>query len=210
MLPRLRHHLPLVRRALRRRRRLLAALAVAVLAAALLPSVLPPSTRGVEVLVADVEIPAGTVLEDEHLRTVRVSPQLRPAGTLQEAAALRGRTALTDIAPGTPLLPGLLSAEHEVAIPDGTVLMAVPVPESLVDHLHAGTGIELLPADPTLPASRAVRAQVVETVPATGGTGGLGAATSTAEVVAAVPRSQSGDVAHALATGTVMISVIGS
>lgn len=210
MLSRLHHHLPLWRRALRRRRRLLAFLAVAVLTVALLPAVLPPSTRGADVLVADVAIPAGTVLEAEHLRTVHVSGQLLPEGAVSAADQVQGRTARVDITPGTPLLPDLLTSEDGPAVPEGTVLMALPVPDSLHAHLRPGTGIELIPADPAQPARSAIVAEVIEIVPSSDTAGGLGAPASAAEAVVAVPRERSSDVAHALVTGRVLVSVIGS
>src|SRR5699024_11824432 len=91
MFSRLRAHLPLWRRALRRRRRLLAVLALAALTASLLPSLLPPSSRGVEIVVADAELTPGTALSRADLRTARIAPELLPEGAAQQIEDVVGQ-----------------------------------------------------------------------------------------------------------------------
>ena len=162
MLPRLRAHLPALRRALRRRRRLLAALAVAALVAALLPSLLPPSARGVEAVVARTDLPPGTVLEDEHLSTVRLAAELVPSGTATDVEQVRGRTTVLPLEEGTPLLPGMLEPSDAPTVPEGSALMTVPVPAPMAGHLRPGTRLELLSSAAERTGSAGIPAQVVE------------------------------------------------
>lgn len=210
MLPRLRSHLPTWRRALRRRRRVLVGLAVAALVAAVLPSMLPPSVRGADVVVTDVAVEPGTVLTASLLRTVRIAEDLVPDGTAHEIDGVLGRTVRVPLDAGAPVLPGMLESSDAAAVPDGSVLMAVPVPEALVPHLRPGTAIELLPTDPAYLADSGVRARVLEVVPSRAGTSALGGtAAGTAEALVTIERSRAGEVAHALGMGAVVVTVIG-
>jgi len=211
MLSRLRAHLPAWRRALRRRRRLLAALSLAALIAAALPSLLPPSARGIEVIVAEAPIAAGAVLRSEDLRTARIAPELAWEGMAREAEQVVGRTARLPLEPGAPVLPGMLEDPGGTAIPEGAAVMAVPVPEVLVDHLGPGTEIALLGTDPASASHAAIPATVIEVITPVGGAGALGGgATGTAEALVAVEERQAGEVAHALGIGAVTVAVIGS
>ena len=112
MLTRLRSHLPAWRRALRRRRRVLAALVLAAIAATLLPTLLPPSVQGVEALVVTEDLPAGTELLPEHLRTVRVAEELVPAEAPNAPEEVSVATAHPLPPAGAPLLRTML-AGHE-------------------------------------------------------------------------------------------------
>ena len=209
MFSRLRAHLPLWRRALRRRRRLLAVLALAALTASLLPSLLPPSSRGVEIVVADAELTPGTALSRADLRTARIAPELLPEGAAQQIEDVVGQTARLPIEPGTPLLPGLLEDPAAPALPSGSALMAVPVPRALVAHLQPGTELMLLVTDPSQPSGTAVSAQVVDVVVPENGESTLGGGSAaTAEVLVAVEAARAGEVANALGLGVVTVSVI--
>lgn len=210
MVSRLRRHLPLWRRALRRRRRLLAVLAFAVAVTAVLPSLLPPSLQGVAVIVADDDLPAGTVLGPDHLRAVRTAAQLLPADAPTAPEQVLGRTTTSPVTAGTPLLDVLLSGDGPTVIPEGAVLMAVPVPELLAPHLNPGTRIELLPTDAFSETHGGITAQVVEAAAADSATVGLGSAgAGSTQILVAVDRSRSGELAHALAAGTVTVAMIG-
>ena len=140
MLSRLRTHLPAWRRALRRRRRLLALLILAATLAALLPSLLPPSVRGVPAVVADQDLPAGTVLEAEHLRTVHVAEELLPVGAPSGPDEVIGQRTAHPLPAGAPLLPTALAAEEHPVLPAGMALMVVPVPGALAPHLSPAPG----------------------------------------------------------------------
>lgn len=210
MLLRLRSQLPLWRRALRRRRRLLALLALAVAVAALLPSVLPPSVRGTEVVVAREQIPAGTELAPEHLRTVRIADQLVPEDAPTGTQDLLGRTTAVPLVPGAPVLPAVLAGPQSVAVPAGSVLMVVPVAEVLLPHLRPGIELELLLPDPVSGHIGRVPAQVIEVAEDAQETDALGSgAAGTMAVLVAVERARAGELAHALGAATVEVAVIG-
>lgn len=211
MLARLRTHLPAWRRALRRRRRTLAALVLLAALAALLPSLLPPSLRGGEVVVARADLPVGTVLGEEHLRTVRVADELIPPQAARSVQEVAGRSTAHPLARGTPVLPGLLEAEQAAAIPPGSVLMAIPVPRVLLPHLGPGTRIELLSADPVSGTALRVPATVVELSSSPGGATGTLASgpEGSATAIIALDRTRSGAVAQALGSAALTVSIIG-
>lgn len=210
MLLRLRSQLPLWRRALRRRRRLLALLALAVAVAALLPSVLPPSVRGTDVVVAREQLPAGTELAPEHLRTVRIADQLVPDGAPASSQELLGRTTVIPLGAGAPLLPPVLAGPQSVTTPAGSVLMVVPVAEVLLPHLRPGIELELLLPDPVSGSIGRVPAQVIEVTDGDQGPDALGSgAPGTMAVLVAVERPRAGELAHALGAATVEVAVIG-
>ena len=226
MLSRVRRDLPLWRRALRRRRRALTLLACALAVVALLPVVLEASAEDTSALVARTDLPAGTVLAPEHLRTVALSDSLLPAGVPTEAEALLGRRVVRPLPAGTPLLPAVLEDPGAPAIPSGQAVMAVPVPEVLLPHLAPGTAIELLPTVPVPSAAASVGGQQlaehssampsaiparVVTVPAgpAGAEGPVAPAATAVEVLVTVEVTRSRDVAHALVSGGVVVAVIG-
>lgn len=210
MLSHLRAHLPAWRRALRRRRRLLTALAVTALVASLLPSMLPPSARGVEVVVADAALAPGTVLAPTHLSTARIAEDLVPAGAALGIEQVLGRTTRIPLGTGTPLLAGMLVPSGAAAVPEGSVLMTVPVPQALVPHLPPGTRIELLPVDPTAFEGSGILARVLEVVASDSSSPALGSGSAgNAEVLVTVERGQARELAHALGSGAVVVTVIG-
>lgn len=210
MLARLRSQLPGWRRALRRRRRLLALLTTALLATALLPLVLPPSVQGSEVLVSAVELPAGTVLAAEHLEVRRVAAELVPVGARADPEELLGRRTALGLPPGTPLLPGMLEGSRTAVVPDGTALMAVPVPPVLTARLGPGTRIEILAGDPLTGERTSIPARVVELSSVESGGALPGGSTGDdQEVLVAVPIGRTGDLAHAVGQGAVAIAILG-
>lgn len=209
MLDRLRRHLPLWRRALRRRRRVLLVLVLLGGLVVAAPALLPPSAQGVRTVVAAAELPAGTRLAPEDLRTVAVAPQLVPAGASTSPDSLVGRTLRHPVGEGTALVPGMLEDEGAEPIGEGRVLMAVPVPAVLLPHLREGTEIELLPASPTDPDLRPVRARVVDLADDDGAASALGTGSAGPRALVSVEATRAHELAHALSTGAVSIAVIG-
>lgn len=210
MLSRLRTHLPAWRRALRRRRRLLALLILAATLAALLPSLLPPSVRGVPAVVADQDLPAGTVLEAEHLRTVHVAEELLPVGAPSGPDEVIGQRTAHPLPAGAPLLPTALAAEEHPVLPAGMALMVVPVPGALAPHLSPGTRVELFPTELASGAGAGITAQVMQGAESSAGAAVLGDGTGgMSEILVAVPRHDARELAHALSTGTISLAVIG-
>ena len=208
MLTRLLPHLPTWRRALRRRRRTLAVRVVAAAAVLLVPSLVPASVTGTEVVVAAEDLPTGTALEAEQMRTVEVASSLVPSGAATAVEDLVGERLAAPVAADGPILSGDLLATGEDPLPEGTALLAVPVPEVLLPHLRSGTRIELLMSDPVDGSATRIPAEIRSLSPATG-TGALGTGTDAGvQALVLVDRQRSGEVAHALGTSNVAVSVI--
>ncbi|MFC7373645.1 MULTISPECIES: SAF domain-containing protein [unclassified Brachybacterium] len=210
MFTRFRAHLPAWRRALRRRRRTLMVLAVALLAATLVPTLLPPASQGTPVVIAGADLPAGTVLEPGHLRTVRVAAELVPDGTAQSPAEVLGQETALAVPSGTPILSGLLDG-GAAAIPEGSSLLAVPVPAVLTPHLGPGSEIEVLTSSPVTAGTTATPARVVELSEDGEGEAAVLDAGSAGQayVLVAVDRSRTAELARAIGEGAVTISIIG-
>lgn len=215
MISRIRSQLPLWRRALRRRRRTLTILAAALLVAALVPSVLPAllpgASRGVSVVVASTDLPAGTTLDSGHLDTMRVAADLAPPRTAPSPEQLQGRSTAVAVPSGTPLLPGMLEGEVTAAVPEGSALIAISAPAVLGPHLAPGAMIEILSSTPEAGATRSTRAQVVEVSPGDDGADATLGATSPSQIVLLVTVDAPGarDLAHAFHEGWMTITVIG-
>lgn len=212
MLERIRAGAPAWRRALRRRRRLLTMLTLAAAVAALLPGLLPPSARGVEVLVATRPLPAGTVLAPSHLRTVRIAAALVPEGALTDPGVAAGRTLRQDLAERSPVLPGHLAAPEEVIDLHGRARMVLPLDAALLPHVSVGTRLRIVLSGPEPGATRTVDAQVVDP-PEAPSTPGAGPATGlagggTVPVVVAVDPEGAVDVAHSMSEGWVSATVL--
>lgn len=162
-------------------------------------------------MVADAEIPAGTVLEPQHLRTVHVAAELVPPGTVSAATELLGRETTRVIPAETPVQRELLSGARPPDVPAGSALMVVPIPDVLAPRLTPGAQIELIVSSPDGTAPLHIPASVVE-LPATTledpsvlGQGSSGQS----PVVVAVDRARSGELSHSLAEGWLSISLIG-
>lgn len=210
MFTRLLPHLPAWRRALRRRRRTLALLAAAAVAVLLLPSFVPASVQGTDVVVAAQDLPAGTELAPEHLRTVEIASSLVPAGAADAVGALEGERLAAPVAEGSALLAEDLLGTEGMPLDEGTALMAVPVPEVLVPHLRSGTRIELLMSDPVDATTSRVRAEVRSLAASAAADDPVAVGASPGvQALVLVDRHRSGEVAHALGTSTVTVAVIG-
>lgn len=218
MLSRIRAQLPSWRRALRRRRRLLVLLLCACLIALALPplaaAVQPADRRGVAVVAAAVDVPAGTALAATDLTTVRVAATLVPAGAATDPDALLGTRTSTEIPAGSPILPAMLRAEAAAELPAGEVAMVITAPGVLAGQLGPGTPVELLAGMPESGVPRHIPAHVVQISSASGGELPLGedaglTSADEAEVVVRLAREDAGDLARAQREGWLTVSVVG-
>ena len=210
MFTRLLPHVPVWRRALRRRRRSLSLLVAALAVVLVVPALVPVSMQSTPVVVAAGDLPTGTELGPQHLRTVEVASSLVPSGASSSVADLDGELLAGPVAEGGAVLPADLIGAEGPAIPDGTALVAVPVPEVLLPHLAAGTRIELLMNDPVDGTGSRVPAEVRSLSADAVTSGSLASPESSGtEALVLVERQSAGDVAHALGAGTVTVSVIG-
>ncbi|MFD1833497.1 SAF domain-containing protein [Brachybacterium rhamnosum] len=215
MLPRIRARLPLWRRALRRRRRLLLLLLAAALTATALPgiaaAVVPPGAHGTEVVVAARDLDPAQPLTSADLSTVRVADQLVPPGAVSDPAALLGSRTSLAIPAGTALQPALMRGGGVTGPGSGEALMVVDAPAALAAHLATGTALEILAPDPESGLARRVPARVIEVTDgspggaAIAGAGGAG----TVELLVAVGREESDDLAAAQRGGWLTVSVVG-
>lgn len=158
-----------LRRAVLRRRRLLAALLTGVAVAAGLRAVTAPPPATVSVLVAARDLPAGAELEADDLLAARFAPGSAPDGV---AADPTGRILAAPVRRGEPVTDvRLVGPQLTEGLAD---LTATPVrlPDAgMVGLLHVGDRIDLVAADPR----------------------GEGAATVAADVpVLAIPSEQAG------------------
>src|SRR5699024_9048378 len=169
MLTRIRSQLPLWRRALRRRRRTLALLTGALLVAALLPSALPAlvpaAAASTTVVVAAAELPIGTELEAEHLRTVRVAESLAPPRAVDGPEQLTGRRTMTKVPEGVPVVPGMLEGEAAAVVPGRPSMWPTGAPSEPAAQRVPGTAAEVRPSAPEAGTTRHIRARVVEVAP---------------------------------------------
>ena len=210
MLSRITASLPQWRRALRRRRRLLALLVSALLIASAIPQLVPLLPRSLAVVVADGDLPAGTELTAADLRQVHVAAALVPEDAASTPQDLLGQRTAVPVSDGTPLLPGLFEAAGTPEVPDGSALIAVPIQAVLVPHLQSGTEIEIIASVAGDPAPQRISAQIMEiSETGTGGTLGLGGGDGEAVALVSLAPARAADVARAMSEGWITIAAIG-
>lgn len=145
-LPPARRRLRAVRHQLRRRRRWIAAALVAAATLSALRTLAPPAPDTVEVLVAARDLPSGTLLDGDDLRTRSFPAGLAPAGA---SGSPVGRVLAAPLGRGEVLTearvvgPGLADA-----VPGQTVL-PVRLPDAgMATLLRAGDEVDLMATDP--------------------------------------------------------------
>jgi Flp pilus assembly protein CpaB len=155
---RLRRLLTSVRRAVLRRRRVLAAVLTAVAVAAGLHSVTAPPPPRTDVLVAARDLPGGTVLAPGDLTPVPFAPGSVPDDLVTSTT---GRTLAAPVRRGEPVTdvrlvgPGLADGHP------GLTAVPVRLPDAgMVGLLAAGDRIDLVAADPEGSGARVVAAGV--------------------------------------------------
>ncbi|WP_341855153.1 SAF domain-containing protein [Brachybacterium sp. GPGPB12] len=209
MLQRLLPHLPTWRRALRRRRRTLAVLVVAAAAVSLMPSLVRASVAGTEVVVAAEDLPTGTALEAGQMRTVEVASSLVPSGAATAVEDLVGERLAAPVAADGPILAGDLLGTGEAPSLRGRRRWPFLCRRCSLPHLRSGTRIESLMNDPVDGSATRIPAQIRSLSAAATGTGALGTGSDTGvQALVLVDRHRSGEVAHALGTSNVTVSVI--
>lgn len=204
-----------LRRALRRRRRALALLALLLAGAAILPSFAPAPARTAPVVVAARDLPTGHLVVESDLRTVEVPVPLRPSGALASVDSAAGHRLAAPIPDGGALTGARLRDGADPSVAPGHALLAVPVDTPLVRHITVGSDVELVvpSLDPQSP--RKIPATVVETGDSAGDTAFQGAAgmgadgASQAMIVVAVDASDAPAIAHATREGWVVTVPVG-
>lgn len=202
--------LPRLRRALRRRRRTLAALLGLAVAAMLAPALVPDRPTA-PVLVAAREIAPGTRLAPDDLEIREVPAELAPDGALAEDTLAVGRRTRVPLLSGQPVSPASLQGRDETSLSPGSDVIAVPVDAALVPYLSPGVPVRLLISVPDASRTRVVDAIVQAGAGRPGGaplpptTAGGSAET----VLVAVDPRESADIAHATREAWVVVALSG-
>lgn len=205
--PRLSLLRPRLRRALRRRRRALALLAVLAAAMTVLPAFLPPHAESVRVVVAARDLEAGALLGTGDLTTTDVAAALAPAGGVRDPSAAVGHRLASALPRGMALTATQLRASDDPGLAPGRAVVAVPVDQALVPYLTAGSAVRVVTAAPDQPEARIVPGTVVDPGESAGQTAGSlrpgGGGTPVA--VIAVPTADVATIAYATREGWVEI-----
>ena len=181
------------------RRRPLAALLAAAAVVAGLHELRPPPPDVVAVLTAARDLPAGTTLHEQDLRSVDYASGTAPTGLASDAV---GRVLAGPVRAGEPLTDVRLVGAALAAAYPGSVAIPVRLPDAgMAALLHVGDRIDLVAADPQGGAARVVASDLVvvalprpdEESMASGMPGRL--------VVLAAPEAVREDVAQAAVTG---------
>jgi Flp pilus assembly protein CpaB len=135
-----------VRRAVLRRRRLLAALLTGVAVVAALRVTAPPPEPTVRVLVAARDLAAGARVTDADLTTIEFRPGSEPDGLVEEPA---GRILATSLRRGEPVTDVRLLGPSLTEGHPGMVATPVRIPDAaMASLLRAGDRVDVLAADP--------------------------------------------------------------
>ena len=196
-----------LRRAVARRRSLLAAGLSAAAVAAGLSAVAPTTDPGVVVLTAARDLVAGAPLGADDLVTTSLPPAVVPSGALADPAAALGRLVAGPVRQGEPITDvrlvgaALVTGDRVVAVP---VRVAEPATAALV---RAGDRVDVLSASPEGGQAAAVVATglAVLAVPALGDAAGEGAL-----LVLSADRPTAARLAAAAVTGRLSVVVAGA
>ncbi len=137
-----------VRRAVLRRRRLLAFVCAAGTMLAVLRVVAPPEPETIDVLVAAHDLPAGEVVDAGDVELRAIPPDVVPAGLVDRPEAL-GRTVAAPMRRGEPLTDMRLVSESLLSGYPGLIAVPVRIPDAgAVGLLAVGDRVDVLAADP--------------------------------------------------------------
>jgi Flp pilus assembly protein CpaB len=135
-----------VRRAVLRRRRLLAALLTGVAAVAGLRATAPPPDPTVAVLVAAQDLPAGSRLSGDDLTTAEFRPGTEPDGLVTDP---NGLTLATSLRRGEPVTDTRVLGPALTDGHPGMVATPVRLPDpATASLLRVGDRVDVLAADP--------------------------------------------------------------
>lgn len=146
-----------LRRAILRRRRLLAALCAGTAVAAGLHAVASPPPATTAVWTAAHDIPGGVVVRPADLVRARFDPDSVPAGVIRAAAEVVGRTTAAPVRSGEPLTDVRLLTGSLLAAYPGHVAAPVRIGDpAAVALLRVGDTVDVIAADPNQEATAEV------------------------------------------------------
>jgi Flp pilus assembly protein CpaB len=153
-----------VRRAVLRRRRLLAALCALVGVLAGLRVAAAPPAATVPVTVAARDLGAGVVVHADDVVTARFAPGTVPSGRVRDPV---GRQLAAPLRRGQPLTDTALVGDALVEGRPGLVALPVRLPDTaMAELLHVGDEVDVVAADPQgAPAATVTRDALVLALP---------------------------------------------
>lgn len=196
-----------------RARFVVAAVCLGVAAGCAVQALRPPEPPTSAVVVAARRIPAGTTLSSADVRVVRLPVALAPEGAVPDADRVVGESAAVPLAPGVPVLPGLL-ADDEVSGPPGTVVATVRFADPAVAGLLSpGVRVDVLAATAeggpgSVVATRALVLPVSRRPPSEGVLGVGGSADTSVPVLLAVAPAEAPALAGAAASALLSAVVV--
>lgn len=162
MRDRLHGRLTAVRRAVLRRRRVLAVLCTLGAVAAGLRATAPPAPATVDILVAAHDLPAGAVLTADDLGVRQWPPDAAPDGALDDAGRLSGAILAAPLRAGEPVTDVRLVGAGLADAAEGTVAVPVRLSDAAqAGLLTVGDEIDLLATDPETRTTETVAAGAV-------------------------------------------------
>lgn len=205
-----------VRRFLIRRRRVLAALLCCAAAGTAVQALLPPDPGTVSLVIAASDLPAGSLLSAQHLRTVSVAASAVPPDSFTAAAQLSGRRLATPLKRGSPLMQtSLVGTGLLTGAPPGSVAVSVrPADPAIVALLAPGQLVDVVLAGPDgqqpagNPQVLAAHAPVLWTAP-DGASPWPGATEGGAVVVLAAAADEAAALAAAAGAGHIHLILTG-
>lgn len=218
MLSSLRDHAPLIRRALRRRRRLLAVLVLFAAVTLSLPRLLPAPADTVTIVLTRRDLPAGQQITAADVTTQQIRTTMSDL-PVEDPSAVIGRRSTVDVPAGAALHSWMLTTAEQSLVPEGWVLMAVTVDPALSPYLHAGTAIGLVvPNTTSAPSAAAAHDRATSTTEGIVITPPKAQVSTGREVtprqeqpsrtIVAVPRDAAGDLSHSAAQSWLTVFVV--
>lgn len=198
-----------LRRALRRRRRLLAGIAILAFVLALASSVLSSVLPSTAVVVVTEDLPAGTQLSraNAEVRTVPLSAVRNSSATLN-IENWENEVLATSVPAGAWLRPSDIDSGPDALTPDGFALASVPVSSYLLPHLHQGTQVSITFSTPYAAEPSILEAEVYSVPEADADTFSPASAGNTPYVLVMVPEHALPNMASATFEGWVYLAVI--
>lgn len=198
-----------LRRRLLRHRRLLGAIAAGAAAFCLAQVAAPPAPETTRVVVVTHDLPGGSMLRPDDLRTVSLPSELVPDGTAASAEAVRGDVLAAPVRAGEPVTDRRLVGEALVAA-YGPGRVAAPLriaDPDVVRLIEVGDHVDVYAAgrDASSPGPVVMDVPVVTVPPADETSGGHDGAL----LVLAVTSSEAAELAEASAEAVLSISLRG-
>lgn len=199
-----------LRRELRRRRRMLALLALVLALASVLPSFAPAAAHTVPVVVAGQDIAAGHLISADDLRTIDVPRDAVPQGAPSSPDAVAGQRSATDLPAGVIVLDAAIRDAADPLLAPGRAVISVPVDPLLLPQITPGSDVLLVISSADRGGSSQVRAVVADVGDSAGQTasGGLGNDPASMNILVSADDKDAAAIAYATREGWVVVTKV--